>query len=118
MLIDYQKIETIYLVCGKTDLRQGIDGLANIIQNYYQLELYQSAIFLFCGNRKDRYKLLYWDNNGFYLIYKRLDSGHLQWPRHSQDIIPITHQQLRWLLEGLTITPNKVIKSLPIKGKF
>ncbi|BDP70567.1 hypothetical protein EfmAA94_17400 [Enterococcus faecium] len=38
------------IVCGKTDLRKGIDGLASLIQQEYQLELYEDAVFLFCGN--------------------------------------------------------------------
>ena len=45
MLINYQLIENIYLVCGKTDMRLGIDGLALIVQDKFELNLYQNATF-------------------------------------------------------------------------
>lgn len=56
MLIDIHKLSGIYLICGKTDLRRGIEGLAGVIQDEYQLDPYSRALFLFCGTRKDRFK--------------------------------------------------------------
>lgn len=47
MLVDYTKVSHIYIVCGKTDLRRGIDGLAGIVLNQYQLDVYSDALFLF-----------------------------------------------------------------------
>ena len=55
-MLDYTKVSKIYLVCGKTDLRKGIDGLAAIIQHQYQFDPYENALFLFCGGRLDRFK--------------------------------------------------------------
>ena len=77
MIVDYTKVQQIYLVCGKTDLRRGIDGLASLVQENFNLDPYSEALFLFCGNRSDRYKALYWDKNGFMLLYKRLETGKL-----------------------------------------
>lgn len=62
----------IYLATGYTDLRKGIDGLAGIVQERLQLDAFDDALFLFCGRRTDRIKGLYWDSNGFLLLYKRL----------------------------------------------
>lgn len=59
MLIDLNRITQIYLVCGKTDLRCGIDSLATIVQDQYQLNRYCQNLYLFCGTRKDRFKALY-----------------------------------------------------------
>lgn len=53
MFLDFTKVEKIFLVTGKTDLRKGIDGLARIIQQDYALDVYEDALFLFCGNRCD-----------------------------------------------------------------
>lgn len=36
MLVDWQAPDHVYLVCGKTDLRKGIDGLAIIIAENYE----------------------------------------------------------------------------------
>ena len=35
MIIDQRQIRQVYLVCGKTDLRRGIDGLAGVVQDQY-----------------------------------------------------------------------------------
>lgn len=97
MLVDYTKVSNIYIVCGKTDLRRGIDGLAGIIQNQYQLDVYKDALFLFCGGRSDRFKMLYCDGDGFLLLYKRLENGKLHLPRHREEVKLLLQQQLRWL---------------------
>ena len=109
MIVDYTKVPQIYLVCGKTDLRRGIDGLASLVHENFNLDPYSEALFLFCGNRSDRYKALYWDKNGFMLLYKRLETGKLQWPRNSQEVQRLNAQQIRWLLEGLSINQPRAI---------
>ncbi|MGL4624299.1 MAG: IS66 family insertion sequence element accessory protein TnpB [Culicoidibacterales bacterium] len=82
MLVNFSNAKHIFIVCGHTDMRRGIDGLANIITEQYNLDLFQEdAIFLFCGRRRDRYKVLHWDRDGFALLYKRIEDGNLQWPR-------------------------------------
>lgn len=80
MIIDQQQIRQVYLVCGKTDLRRGIDGLAGVVQDQFELDPYNQALYLFCGTRKDSFKALYWDGDGFLLLYKRIENGRLQWP--------------------------------------
>ncbi|MCF1962943.1 IS66 family insertion sequence element accessory protein TnpB [Enterococcus massiliensis] len=110
MFLDYTQVKNIFIVCGKTDLRRGIDGLAGVIQQEYELDLYQNALFLFCGNRSDRFKMLYYDQDGFLLLYKRLDQGKLRWPRKKEEIRLLTHQQIRWLLEGLSIDQPRAIQ--------
>ena len=117
MLLNFHYVQHVFVVCGKTDLRKGIDGLASLIQHTYDLDVYQDAVFLFCGNRSDRFKVLYWDGDGFLLCYKRLENGKLKWPRQKEDVRSLTAQQVRWLLEGLSIDQPKAI--LPgSKGTF
>ena len=67
--------EKIYLATGYTNLCKGIDGLAGIVQEQFQLNAFSDALFLFCGRRSGRIKGLYWDSNGFIMLYKRLESG-------------------------------------------
>ncbi|NSL52763.1 IS66 family insertion sequence element accessory protein TnpB [Bacillus sp. P2(2020)] len=98
-------------------MRKGIDGLATLIQDSFELDPYSDAIFLFCGRRKDRYKCLYFDGDGFAMLYKRLDHGKLQWPRNEKEVRQLTQQELRWLLEGLSIQQPKAIKKSQ-KGVF
>ena len=60
-----------------------------------------------CGRRRDRIKGLYWEGDGFILVYKRLERGVYQWPRNEREAREITLQQYRWLMEGLKVEQPK-----------
>ena len=112
MLSDFTGAEKVYIACGYTDLRKGIDGLATLVQSQFQLDPFTNTLFLFCGRRCDRIKALYWEGNGFVLLYKRLESGSFQWPRNGEEVRKLTAQQYRWLMEGLQIDQPKAHKPM------
>lgn len=70
----------IFIACGYTDMRKSIDGLSGIVAQQFQLNVFDSALFRFCGRRRDRFKALLWRGDGFVLLYKRLESGRYQCP--------------------------------------
>jgi transposase len=107
MLNDFTGTDRVYIACGYTDLRCGIDGLAGLVQQKFQLDPFTNTLFLFCGRRCDRIKALYWEGNGFVLLYKRLESGSFQWPRSGAEAKALTLQQYRWLMEGLSVEQPK-----------
>lgn len=79
MLNDAAGFKRIFIATGYSDLRKGIDGLANIIKFQFDLDPFQKNIlFLFCGRRTDRIKGLVWEGDGFLLLYKRLNIGQFQ----------------------------------------
>ena len=48
----------IYIVCGYTDLRYGIDSLAAIIERKYHTNLFiPNTLFLFCGRSASKFQL-------------------------------------------------------------
>lgn len=55
---DFTSVQNIYIICGKTDMPKGIDGLTALIQDSFQLDPYSDAVFLFSSWSKDRYKCL------------------------------------------------------------
>ena len=114
MLIDTIRTDHIYVACGYTDMRKSIDGLAACVQQRFQLDPFSNSLFLFCGRRSDRIKALYWEGNGFILLYKRLEIGKFLWPRKEIEAKNITPRQLRWLMEGLSIDQPKAHR--PIRG--
>lgn len=97
------KPQKVYLAAGYTDLRMGIDGLGSIIRYQFRLDPQTPCLFLFCGRRADRIKGLFWQGDGFLLLYKRLDNGRFHWPRSQKELKELSPQQLRWLLDGLSI---------------
>ena len=111
-MLDGTKPEHVYIACGYTDLRRGIDGLAGIVQQTFQLDPFSSSLFLFCGRRSDRFKALYWDADDFVLLYKRLEKGRYQWPRTEGEARELSLQELRWLMEGLSIYQPKAHRAV------
>ena len=65
MLNDFTGADKVYIACGYTDLRKGIDGLARLVQQQFALNPFTNTLFLFCGRRRDRIKGLYWEKDGF-----------------------------------------------------
>ena len=99
MLREASGFDHIYIAAGYTDLRRGIDGLKAIVENTFRLDPYQNSLFLFCGKRSDRIKALLWEGDGFLLLYKRIETGRIQWPREASEVRELTDQQYRWLME-------------------
>ena len=96
----------IYIVCGYTDLRYGIDSLASIIERKYHMQLFiPNTLFLFCGRSASRIKGLLWEGDGFLLLYKRVECGHFSWPRNSDELRSMSAEQFRWLMQGFAIDP-------------
>ena len=102
-MLDLPQVDRIYLATGKTDLRKGIDGLVTVITEQFDLDPYQSTLFLFCGSRKDRFKGLLWQKDGFLLLYKRFEDGRLQWPMNQAEMRQLQPAQLVRLLQGWSI---------------
>ena len=102
--------QQVYIVCGYTDLRRSIDGLAAIVKQTYKINPYDKSLFLFCGRRRDRIKGLLWDDDGFLLLYKRLNDGGFQWPRNEAEIRKLRNEQFIWLMQGLAIEQPKAIR--------
>ena len=110
MIGDISRAKNIYIVCGYTDMRKSIDGLSAIVQQNFKLDVFSGSLFLFCGKRCDRIKALLWEEDGFVLLYKRLENGKYKWPRNSEEAKLITKQEFRWLVEGLSIEQKTAIK--------
>ena len=110
MLGDITVAKNVYVACGYTDMRKSIDGLAALVKERFDMDPFSASLYMFCGRRCDRIKVLFWEGDGFVLLYKRLENGKFQWPRNEEELKPITWQQFRWLMEGLSVEQKKVIK--------
>ena len=110
MLGDITVARDIYIACGYTDMRKSIDGLAALVQEQFHLDPFSQSLFLFCGKRRDRIKVLLWEGDGFVLLYKRLENGSFKWPRRESEVKPISWQEFRWLMEGLELEQKGAIR--------
>lgn len=114
MLADISRVDSIYIVCGRTDMRKQIDGLCAIIEDKLHMGKDDNALFLFCGRRHDRIKAILYEKDGIVLLYKRLSvDGRFRWPKNQDEVRQLTWQQFDWLMSGLEIEQPKAFKPLP-----
>ena len=114
MLYEAHGIKKFVIITGYTDLRKGIDGLAQIIEGNCRLDPFEKdVLYLFCGKRGDRIKALLWEGTGFLLLYKRWEKGSLSWPRTQQEAVSLTKHEYRLLLQGLNPLNPKVREVYP-----
>lgn len=114
MIGDISIAQDIFIVTGYTDMRRSIDGLYALIMDKLSEEPRRTAVYLFCGKRCDRIKILLRESDGYLLMYKRLDAnikGRFRWPRNSNEVKSISWQQLDWLLSGLDIEQPKAFRT-------
>src|SRR5436190_734427 len=70
----------IWLGVQPTDLRKRFDSLAEVVRRHLEADPLSGHVFVFRKKRSDRVKLLYWDEDGYVLVYKRLEAGTFAFP--------------------------------------
>lgn len=91
------------------DFRKQIDGLSLLVADQLSLNPLSGEGFLFRNRHANKVKLLWYDGNGFWLGYKRLEKGRLKFPRANESVMALDHDQLTWLLSGLDIEQLTVL---------
>jgi len=105
MMIQLPKKYKVFFCTQPIDMRKAIDGLCVMVSDVLAINPQDKALTIFYNKSRDKLKALVWDNNGFVMIYKRLEKGRFKIPRNiSSNTITITQQELRWLMAGLDFT--------------
>lgn len=92
------------------DMRKGIEALSVLVEQNCSGELMTGSYFVFVNRLRDRIKVLYWDNDGFAIWWKRLEKGSFR--LLGIDRALIDRKEFFMLLEG--ITPKKIEKRFRI----
>ena len=116
-MFNIDKIDTVYIACGATDLRKSIDGLVIIVKNELKLDPFEKALFVFCNKQMNRIKILHFDE-GFWLYYYRLENGRLKWPQNINEALATNKEELKWMLKGYEIRTKTKFKSIEAKNSF
>ena len=91
----------IFVCTTPQDLRKSFDGLAAMAQHVIGEDPRAGALFCFVNKRKNRLKILWWDHNGYCLLYKRLHEAVFLLPKGDDVSLRIDGEQLRMLLAGV-----------------
>lgn len=103
----------IWLYRKPVDFRKQIDGLVLLVAGLLQLTPTSGQVFVFRNRASDKVKILYWEGDGFWLLYKRLEKSKFKFPQIEDAKYELSAEQLQWLLTGLDIT--KISKKEHIK---
>lgn len=95
----------IFVYREPIDMRRGFDGLAVIARDVMGQDPRSGALFVFANRRADKLKALWWERNGYCLLYKRLHGAVFVLPVPGEDgagaaTVRIDGRQLAQLLAG------------------
>jgi transposase len=93
----------IWLATRATDLRKSFDTLAELVRQQLQADPLSGHLFVFRNKRADRIKLLYWDEDGYVIVYKRLEVGTFRFPTADTAGVEIRAADLYLLLDGIDL---------------
>jgi transposase len=97
----------IWLATQPTDLRKSFDSLAELVRQQIRLDPLSGHLFVFRNKRADRLKILYWDEDGYALWYKRLEIGTFHFPASSDGRVALRATDLQMLLDGIDLDSVK-----------
>ncbi|NJN05141.1 MAG: IS66 family insertion sequence element accessory protein TnpB [Rhodobacteraceae bacterium] len=97
----------VWLATRPTDLRKSFDSLAELVRQQLQVDPLSGQLFVFRNQRADRVKLLYWDGDGFVIVYKRLEIGTFRFPGADAAGVEIRAADLQMLLDGVDLASVK-----------
>jgi transposase len=93
------------------DLRYGFERLSGLVREQIGYDPRSGALFVFYGRRRDALKILFADNSGICLFYKRLDRGStFRLPgAHGPDAchVEVDDATLEALLDGIEVEATK-----------
>jgi transposase len=99
------------LVCTvPQDMRRSFDALALVTQQLLGENPQSGALYVFVGKRASRVKVLWWDRNGYCLLYKRLHRALFRIPSAEAGMGPVVQidgAALGELLAGVAVEEKK-----------
>lgn len=101
----------IFLAIQPVDMRKSFDTLSFVVKHQLALEPLSGDAFLFVGKRKNRLKILVWEESGYWLFSKRLEVGTFSLPKATSDSKQfLTSSQFQLLLEGVIVLESRQLK--------
>ncbi len=102
----------VFVARGATDLRRSVDRPSAQVQQVLHQDPLSGHVFAFFNRRRDRVKLLVWERDGFWLLYKRLETGTFAVLERDE----INARELYLLLEGIEVVHQRARYEHPGKA--
>jgi len=106
-MLSFPQRVRIFLAAGSTDLRKSFDTLAAVVRDSLVEDPLSGHCFVFCNRRRNRLKILLWEDSGFWLLCKRLEKGCFRWPTSAKEKVELSAAELSLLLGGLDVQTTR-----------
>jgi transposase len=90
-----------FLYATATDMRKSFDSLCGIVRGKLERNPINGEVYVFLNRRRTQVKLLHWENGGFVMYYKRLESGNFELPALNNG--SLSWPQLVMMIEGVSL---------------
>jgi len=97
----------IFLATAPTDLRKAYDGLAVLVRQSLGQDPLSGSLYVFCNRRRDRIKILFWEEGGYWLCARRLEEGTFRWPQKEGACARYRREELLLLLGGIDLEQTR-----------
>jgi transposase len=113
----------VFVARAPVDFRKAHDGLCQIVRDVFGDDPLSGHLFVFTNRRRNRLKILFFDRNGLWLCYKRLERG--TFPRFglegTKPRVEVDRSWLAMLLDGFVPFSAKVhahhVRRVCIEGR-
>lgn len=108
-MLAFSNTSAIYMSSRPLDFRKQFDGLCGEVMDFLDKDPQNGSLFVFYNKRRDRLKMLWFQPDGFWIFYKRLEAGTFQIPKplgDSNECI-LAPEQLQLILSGIDFTSIK-----------
>jgi transposase len=99
----------VFVCTEPQDMRRGFDRLAQVVQQVMGGDPRSGDLFVFTSRGSDRLKMLWWDRNGYAVLYKRLHGATTRAPKvadPSLRVIEIDGKALDAMMRGAPRPPR------------
>ena len=93
----------IFVATGATDMRVGFNGLYALVVGQLKEDPQSGPLFLFANKRRDRMKILFFDNFSLWVCARRMEKGRLHWPSSCDCGVQLTREEFALLIGGIDL---------------
>ncbi len=97
----------IFLATAPTDLRKAYDGLAVLVRQSLGQDPLNGSSYVFSNRRRDRVKILLWEEGGYWLCARRLEEGTFRWPEQTGACASYRREELLLLLGRIDLQQTR-----------
>ena len=97
------KQRLIFVYRDVIDFRKQMNGLIEEVIDGMNRTPQDGSLYVFRNRNRDKLKVLVWDRNGFWMLYKRLEKGRFDFPLDDKGALEITNDQYEMLISGMPI---------------